>query len=137
MILITDFLLFDLVEKFPDYNILPFPVRGNPQEFVLVMPPQGNESRYYTNGIFNASIVIQNTDSRTSLEQGTAIYNQYRDVVNYEITLPVDYEPTVTTNRTLTFQYIQPVDRPVPLGDVGNGRYQYSLNFLCNLGGYK
>jgi hypothetical protein len=134
MILITDYLLYDLIENFPSYNIQPFPIRGNVPDFVLVMPPQGNESRYYTNGLFSASLVIQGTDSRTALEQATAIYNRYRDQVNYTMTLPVDYEP-LNTQRTLKLQYIQPVDRPVPLGDVGNGRYQYSLNFLMTIGG--
>ena len=136
MILPSDYIFYDLKNKFPDYNILMFPLRGNPQDFVLVMPPQSNESRYYTDGLMNISLVIQNIDGRTALEQSTVIYDYYRDTVNYTITLPVNYEPT-ETKRNLTFQYIRPVDRPVPLGDVGNGRYQYSLNFICNIGGYK
>jgi hypothetical protein len=124
--IISDFLLDDLLRVFPDYNILNFPVRGNPQNFVLVMPPQGNPSRYYTNGTYSASIIVQNVDARESLEQATAIYEHYRDQVNYDL----------GDDETLNINYIQPVDRPVPLGDVGNGRYQYSINLLMNTGGF-
>jgi hypothetical protein len=135
MIIISDYLLFDLKQNFPQGNAIPFPIKGNPQSFILVMPPQGNESRYYTNGIFNASLVIQNTDARKALEVATSIYDYYRDKVNYTMSLPNTHEPQ-ETKRNLLLQYIQPVDRPVPLGDVGNGRYQYSLNFNMMIGGY-
>lgn len=132
MILITDYLIYDLVSNFPDYTILPFPVKGNPQNFVLVMPPTGKPSRYYTNGLLNASLIIQNVDNRTAIEQATDIFDHYRDQVNYTMTLPAAYMPD--EKRTLTLTYIEPVDRPVPLGDVGNGRYQYSLNLMMTIG---
>jgi len=132
MILITDYFFYDLKEAFE--NVLSVEVTGKQENFILVMPGQGVGSLYYTNSALNLSIVVQNLNSRDGLEIATAIYNRYRDQINLELTLPETYLPEENP-RSINCLYIQPFDRPVPLGDVGSGRFQFSLNFSIQLGG--
>jgi hypothetical protein len=132
MILVTDYFYFDLINA--EYPVEPFPLQGNPQNFVMVMPGQSLSSLYYTSSSLNLSILVQGIDGRAALEMANQIYDRYRDQINYEITLPEDYEADVEP-RSIICLYIQPIDRPVPLGDVGNGRYQYTVNFIAQLGG--
>jgi len=134
MILISDYFFYDLKASFPNDNIIAFPVRGNPQSFAMLMPVQANPSRYYTNSQANISIIIQGIDARSSLELATSIYDRYRDQVNLTLTVPTSYQVGILP-RSIICKYISPVDRPVPLGDVDNGRFQYSLNFFVQLGG--
>jgi len=133
--MISDYLLYDLIDKFPDEKVIMFPVRGTIQDFVLVMPPAGLESYYYTNGVYDASIVVQKKDSRKAIETAFSIYDHYRDQINYVMTLPNNVLTTLA--RELHLTYIKARSMPLNLGDVGNGQYQYSINLSMTIGGYK
>ncbi|TGN08624.1 hypothetical protein [Leptospira bandrabouensis] len=109
-----------------------YPIRGDVTTFIMVMPIQGNRSRYYPTSQVNLSIVIQDTQDRRALENAMRIYEFYRDTFNVSVSLPHDYKPE-EKERSIIAKYIQAVDHPVPLGDQGNGRFQYSLNFLVQL----
>lgn len=134
MIFIHEYFVQDIKTKLKSLSSITeiYPVRGEIENFVMVMPIQGRRSRYYTDSTVNLSIVIQDINDRVALENAMQIYDLYRDQVNRQLTLPVDYEPDQTP-RSIVAKYIEPVDHPIPLGDQGNGRYQYSLNFLIHL----
>ena len=133
--MIADYLLYDLIDKFPNEKIYMFPIRGKVQDFVLVMPPAGIETYYYTNGVYEASMIVQKTDSREAIETAFEIYDHYRDQINYVMELPTN----VLTNlpRKLTLTYIKSKGMPLSLGDIGGGQYQYSINLNMTIGGYK
>lgn len=134
MILLHEYFYNDIKIKLTSLNEITilYPVIGNKETFVMIMPIQGRRSRYYTDSNINLSIVIQDINDRKALEKAMLIYDLYRDQVNRVLTLPLDYKAEETP-RSIVAKYIEPVDHPIPLGDQGNGRYQYSLNFLIHL----
>ncbi|GEM_PF-6100525 len=116
-----------------DMNFIMYPVKGNVEKFIMIMPIQGKRSKYYTDSAINLSIVIQDTNDRKGLENAMLIYDLYRDQTNKTIPLDPGYKAEITEGRSIIANFIQAVDHPVTLGDQGNGRYQYSLNFLIQL----
>lgn len=138
MILLDEFFYNDLKAKISEINeiITMFPLLGETDRFVMVMPVQGQRTRYYTNSTINLSIVVQDTLNRSALENAMRIYDLYRDQFNRKIELPIEYK-AAENPRSIIAKYIQPVDHPVPLGDQGNGRYQYSINFIVHLKEYE
>ncbi|MDZ4726202.1 MAG: minor capsid protein [Leptospira sp.] len=114
-------------------NFIMYPVKGNVEKFIMIMPIQGKRSKYYTDSAINLSIVIQDTNDRKGLENAMLIYDLYRDQTNKTIPLDPGYKAEITEGRSIIANFIQAVDHPVTLGDQGNGRYQYSLNFLIQL----
>lgn len=134
MIFLHEYFCEHMKTVIPTLTVQPilYPVRGDVPSFIMVMPIQGQRSRYYTNSSINLSIVIQDKLDRLALENAMRIYDYYRDRFETNVSLPDSYKPEIA-ERSIIAKYIQAVDHPVPLGDQGNGRFQYSLNFLVQL----
>ncbi|PJZ87932.1 hypothetical protein [Leptospira levettii] len=134
MIFLHEYFCEHIKDKLTSLTVKPtlYPVRGEVQKFIMVMPVQGNRSKYYPTSSINLSLVIQDTNDRNALENAMKVYDFYRDKFDVPVSLPIDYKPE-EKERSIIAKYIQAVDHPVPLGDQGNGRFQYSLNFTVQL----
>lgn len=133
MILIHEYFYSHLKTAFSSndkMSFIQYPVTGNPEKFIMIMPVQGKRSRYYTDSAINLSIVIQDINDRQALENSMLIFDLLRDQTNKSINLDPTYKSDEEADRSIIAKFIQAVDHPISLGDQGNGRYQYSLNFL-------
>lgn len=134
MIFEDEYFFEDIKSKIPSLEklVLLFPVKGERTSFVMIMPALGSQTKIYTNSVRHLSIISQDPNPRVARENAMLIYNLYHEKFNVKISLGVGYKPEIS-NRSIIAKYIQAVDYPVPLGDQGNGRYQYSLNFMIQL----
>jgi len=106
--------------------------QNNVQRFILLVDTGGkvtdniNLVRYEP----ELMVICQDTDNYQAKQLAYAVFEAFGQV--YDISLTFD---NFGVEKTLNFATIRAEETPTPLGNIGNGLYQYLITFKILVGG--
>lgn len=109
-------------------------------EYILVQS-RGNLSAHLTNASLSKksfNVLVQGTSENKTRQKAYQIYNTLREGYNLRIDVPASklLDPETASSPNLPtglvpirIASIRPISEPYAIGNVGQGLYQYSLNY--------
>jgi len=108
-------------------------LRGQVDSFIMVMPFQGNQSKFYIpQSVGNQQFIIQNTDIREADKIARLVFDYYNDLVYKRLDLPLDVLTDVAL-RSIMIAKSTALSDPIYIGNQGDGNEQYSINFSMQI----
>jgi hypothetical protein len=108
--------------------------QGNAQIFILLVDIGGKikDSPALIQYEPELAVICQHTDNAECKELAFKVFDAFKQISDVAITFKI---PKSESEATLNFASIRAEETPTPLGNIGNGMFQYFCNYQILVGG--